>query len=32
MTIADYWFAPSGAAELDDYERYTCVLAPAPEE
>ena len=32
MTIADYWFAPSGAAEFHDYERYTCVLTSAPEE
>ena len=32
MTIADYWFAPSGAAVFDDYERYTCVLTSATEE
>lgn len=29
VTIVDYWFAPTGAAEYDDYERYTCVVAPA---
>jgi hypothetical protein len=28
-TIADYWFAPTGAARYDDYERYTCVLVDA---
>jgi hypothetical protein len=28
-TIADYWFAPTGAAGYDDYERYTCVIVDA---
>jgi hypothetical protein len=28
-TVVDYWFAPTGAAEYDDYERYTCVLVDA---
>jgi hypothetical protein len=31
-TIADYWFAPTGAAEYDDYERYTCVLVDAEDD
>ncbi len=31
VAILDYWFAPTGAAEYDDYERYTCVVAPADE-
>jgi len=30
LTVVDYWFAPTGAAEYDDHERYTCVLSPAP--
>lgn len=30
LVVADYWFSPSSAAERDDYERYTCVLVPAP--
>ena len=27
--IADYWFAPTAAEQLDDYERYTCVIGPS---
>jgi hypothetical protein len=30
-TIADYWFAPTGAERYDDYERYTCVIVDADE-
>jgi hypothetical protein len=29
VVIADYWFAPTSAEQRDDYERYTCVIAPA---
>jgi hypothetical protein len=29
VAIVDYWFAPTGAPEYDDYEHYTCVVAPA---
>ena len=32
IVVADYWFAPSGATEYDDYERYTCVLKATPPE
>ena len=28
IVIADYWFAPTAAEQVDDYERYTCVIAP----
>ena len=27
--IADYWFAPTAAEQVDDYERYTCVIGPS---
>ena len=30
VVVADYWFAPTGSAEYDDYERYTCVLTATP--
>ena len=26
IVIADYWFAPTAAEQLDNYERYTCVI------
>ena len=29
VAIVDYWFAPSGDPQYDDYEHYTCVVAPA---
>ena len=32
IVVADYWFAPTGADEYDEYERYTCVVTPAPPE
>lgn len=31
VAIADYWFSPTAAAERDDYERYTCIVATAPQ-
>jgi hypothetical protein len=31
VIVADYWFAPTGSTEYDEYERYTCVIAPAPD-
>ena len=30
IVVADYWFAPSGSTEYDDYERYTCVMTATP--
>jgi len=30
LVVADCWFAPTGRAEYDDYQRYTCVLSTAP--
>ena len=32
IVVADYWFAPTGADEYDEYERYTCVVTPTPPE
>jgi hypothetical protein len=32
IVVADYWFAPTGADEYDEYERYTCVITPTPPE
>lgn len=29
IVIADYWFAPTAAEQVDDYERYTCVIGPS---
>ena len=29
LVIADYWFAPTAAQQVDDYERYTCVIGPS---
>jgi hypothetical protein len=29
LVIADFWFAPKGAEQYDDYERYTCVIGPS---
>jgi hypothetical protein len=29
LVVADYWFAPKGAEQYDDYERYTCVIGPS---
>lgn len=30
VVVADYWYAPSSDPQLDDYQRYTCVLSEAP--
>jgi hypothetical protein len=30
VVVADYWFAPTGSSEYDDYERYTCVVTVTP--
>jgi hypothetical protein len=30
VVVADYWYAPSSDPSLDDYRRFTCVLAAAP--
>lgn len=32
IVVADYWFSPTSSPQRDDYERYTCVLMPAPPE
>jgi len=30
VVVTDYWFSPTASTERNDYERYTCVLTPAP--
>ena len=30
VAVVDYWFAPTSDLQRDDYERYTCVIAPVP--
>ena len=30
LAVVDYWLAPTSASERDDFERYTCVITPAP--
>ena len=30
LALVDYWLAPTSAPQRDDYERFTCVVTPAP--